>query len=397
MKLNDWILNKHLRIKDSPLYYRLSITILSILFFIGIFNSLLCNEKPLVAKTMDGHFVFPAFSDFKNDLGFNITHTTKLDTVFAFALYPPVRYSFDFINAAQLGVQPPLFSKDKSSRWHTNWLGTEELGRDVTAGLARGLYHSLKIAILATFLSVFLGTWYGMVIGYIGDRTLRINIFQIVIRSVFAFLVLFYLYYNEYSWALFVFGFGFLVYKFLGKLPLKRYPIPLDTIGTSIITLRKSIPTLIIIFALLPLFSKPSSINTLLILAVIGWTSIAWIIRIQTIEIKSKDYIKSAQSLGVGMWRMILYHIYPNLKNTVLLLFIFQLGAMITIEATLSYFGVGIEPSEVSLGTLLRQAKTNINAWWLALFPGMVLFLILFCLHLIHTYHQSDTDVRMIE
>jgi peptide/nickel transport system permease protein len=397
MKLNDWILNKHLRIRESPLYYKISVAVLSSLVFIGVFNSLLCNEKPLIAKTMEHKFVFPAFDDFKSDFGIKSFEKRKSDEKFIFALYPPIRYSFDYINPKQLGAKPPYFTEGKKSRWYTNWLGTEELGRDVIAGLSRGLYHTIRIAILATLFSIIIGSIYGMVIGYVGDNLLYRNLAQIIVRIFFILLIFFYLYYSAYFWAIFALLVGELIYKIASKLPIKKYSIPMDTIGVGIVTLRKSIPSLILIFALLPLFKSPSNVNTIIILSLIGWTGIAWIVRLQTMEIASKDYIKSAQSMGVGFWKMIIYHIYPNVKNVILLLFIFQLGTMITIEAVLSYLGVGIEPTEISLGTLLKQAKTNINAWWLAVFPGLMLCIILLCLHLIYTYHQSQSDNYKIQ
>ena len=86
---------------------------------------------------------------------------------------------------------------------------------------------------------------------------------------------------------------------------------------------------------------------------------------------------------------IIFRHIYPNLRNTILLLFVFQLGAMITVEAALSYLGIGIAPEEVSLGTMLKQAKSNVQHWWLAVFPGAILTIILLCLHLIYEFQQK--------
>ncbi len=390
MKLNDWVLKRHSKIKESPLYYKISLLTLVFLVFIGIFNSILCNEKPLVAKTEQGRYVFPAFRDFKSDLGF--INARVPETKYVFAIYPPIRYSFDYINADQLGIHPPLFAKGKSSRWHTNWLGTDELGRDVVASLARGVYHSVKIALIASLLSIIIGSFYGMVIGFYGNINLKVNLFQLLTQLVSIFFILFYWYFGEYFWSFTTFILGVLLHILLGRIPIKLLFIPVDSIGVSIISLRKSIPTLILIFALLPLFRKPSQINTIIILSLIGWTGIAWIIRLQTIDVLTNEYFKTIKSLGAGFWRILTYHIYPNIKHIIFLLLIFQLAAMITMEAGLSYLGVGIAPEEVSLGTLLRQAKDNLSAWWLGLFPGLLICIMLLCLHLVYQYHQEEME-----
>lgn len=389
MKWRYWIQHVTGQISESPLYHKVSVTIIIILILTGVFNSLLCNEKPLVAKTKNDHWEFPAFVDFKNDMfpWHRSEYIQKQE--YSYALYPPVRYSYHTLGASDLGAKRPGYSQGKANIWYTNWLGTDELGRDVLAGITRGLYHSVRISILATFFSVLIGSILGMLLGYMGDHKLKLNSVQIAVRFIAFLLFLFYIVFGEYFWALCVLLTGVFLYHQASKLRMKRYAIPIESLGVGIITLRKSIPTLILLFGLLPLFQKPGASNLIIILSLIGWTSIAWIIRIHTKEIATKDYIFSAQSLGIDNMSIIFRHIYPNLRNTILLLFIFQLGAMITVEAALSYLGVGIAPDEVSLGSMLKQSKANVQHWWLAVFPGSILTLTLLCLHLIYEYQQN--------
>ena len=389
VKWRYWMQHITGQIKGSPWYHKVSVTILSLFILIAIFNSLLCNDKPLLAKTEDGKWEFPAFYDFKNDIspGQKTKYIQKKN--YGFALYPPVRYAYHSLSPSDLGAKPPGYSYGKANIWYTNWLGTDELGRDVVAGLARGLYHSFRIAILSTFFSVVLGSVIGMFLGFMGNHTLKVNGAQLFVSLLSLFLIVFYLWYEVYWWAAVIAITGRFVFKKAGRLNLNQYSVPVESMGVGIITIRKSIPTLILLFGLLPLFKNPGAVNLIFILSLIGWTSIAWIVRIHTREVTSKDFIASALSIGSDPLTIVFRHIYPNIRNNIVLLFIFQLGAMITLEAALSYLGVGIAPEEVSLGTMLKQAKSNINHWWLAVFPGAMLTLILLCLHMIYEYRQK--------
>ena len=82
----------------------------------------------------------------------------------------------------------------------------------------------------------------------------------------------------------------------------------------------------------------------------------------------------SAQALGYSEWRIILRHAVPNALTPVLITVAFGIASAILLEAFLSFLGIGVPPEQVTWGSMLNSARTYFSAWWLAIFPGLAIF-----------------------
>jgi peptide/nickel transport system permease protein len=208
----------------------------------------------------------------------------------------------------------------------THWLGTDGLGRDVGARMAYGARISLSIGFSAGILSVLLGLPIGAIAGYVGGAT--------------------------------------------------------DAAISRLIEAALCFPALVIAIALLSvgpawLTALPEAARIALAFAAIGWTPAARYLRAEFGRLRASPAIASAKAAGAGHVRIVFHHLLPQSLGSVLVSLAFGVGAAVLAEATLSFVGVGISPPTSSWGELLFQAMHQVGrAWWLALFPGAALFIL---------------------
>lgn len=413
MRLNDWILNKNTKIREKPLSYQFSMGVLTLITILGLFHSLFANEKPYFTLN-EGKVKFPAFRSVAVDWGLL---KDRIDTINinSTSIYPPIRYSYDFIDQRNLGFSSPTAHNDVGFFWERHWLGTDQLGRDTAAGVLRSIYNALRIGIFATLLSMFIGTFLGSIAAISGRNGIAFNWPQWILMLPLLFGLGFYsllFYQNISSSGLASFGnklqltnsiiivlltmATYFVNRFLQFPRLKKYKVPFDDILIKVLEVRKSIPSLIILLAIMPLFDKPSIASIILVLSLIGWTSFARISRAETINLLENDYISAATSIGVGNFRLLIYHILPNIVDTIRVMFVFTFIANVLSESSLSFLGIGLGVEDISFGSMLSVASRNLGAWWLALFPGLTLFLLLICLNNIrgHINEKRETDFQ---
>ena len=112
----------------------------------------------------------------------------------------------------------------------------------------------------------------------------------------------------------------------------------------------------------------------MIIIGFIRWTTIARFIRAELLRVRSLEYIEAAHAMGFSNWRIIVRHAIPNSIGPVLITIAFGVASAILIEAFISFLGIGVN-GEVTWGMLLRWARDNTMAWWLAIFPGLAIFI----------------------
>ena len=122
-------------------------------------------------------------------------------------------------------------------------------------------------------------------------------------------------------------------------------------------------------------FIEPSFFTTILIISSVAWTSIAKFTRGEVIKVKNEDYIQSAKALALDNFQIVRKHILPNALGPVFVSLSFGMAAAILLEASLSFLGMGIAGEEASWGKLISSARNNCEAWWLAIFPGLAIFI----------------------
>jgi len=302
------------------------------------------------------------------------------------ALFAPLFESLLGVGFSNLqpenGLLPPFSSNDD----FFHLLGTDYLGRDLLAAMIHGARVAFIIALASVAISLSLGLSVGLLIGFYGDSGIKKNLVQQFIIYVAIVIGIYYL--------ISMISEGVNIYNFvpllgvvltsvgldrLGKkLPIKKYGVPLDIIMQRLFELREGLPGLFIILSIAALISSQSIFSVAVIISILYWMTFARHARAETMRLKEEDYIMSAYSSGVSNFRLLFYHILPNAMPSIFVIIAFTFGAVILLESSLSFLGIGMPVEEVSWGKILAGARKSPKAWWLAVFPGLAIFLVLY-------------------
>jgi len=200
-----------------------------------------------------------------------------------------------------------------------HWLGTDELGRDVLSRLLYGAPVSLLVGFVAVGVSVSIGTLLGGLAGYYGGA--------------------------------------------------------LDSTAMRLVDLVQSIPTFFLILAAIA-FLKPSIWLIMVIIGLTGWMGVCRLVRAEVLSLKGREFVLAARVQGAGDLRILFRHLLPNALAPVLVSATLGVAGAILVESSLSFLGLGVQPPQPSWGNMLAQARDNLQSgWWVALFPGLAIFL----------------------
>jgi peptide/nickel transport system permease protein len=121
----------------------------------------------------------------------------------------------------------------------------------------------------------------------------------------------------------------------------------------------------------------PSMLNVILVIGLLRWMSYARILRSEVLKISEMSYVRLAVVAGATRRRLMVRHVFPNLVNTLLIIATLELGTAVIFESALSFLGLGIPRPLSSLGTMLAEAQPYLyTAWWLPLYPGVAISLL---------------------
>ena len=386
---------------QSPMVMKIATWIIGTFLVIGLCSRFIANDMPLLAN-YEGSVSSPATLELLSDIGI-VDSRIYDETKFKWKIMSPIPYSSDQLNSRVNVSVGPLDNQEVSSLRYRHWLGTDQLGRDVLAGLVHGTNIAVKVGLLSVFFSLLLGLYLGLLSGYFGDNGWKINIFALLIGTLIKALGLYYILYPlvvdpglfyYLILALIVTVLQLALYKFIPGSTKPSISLPIDLITTKIIEVLNSIPTLFIILAFLAIFTKPSIWNVIIIISIIGWPKFARLVRAEILQIKNIEYIESAKSIGLSDFQIILKHALPNAITSVISITAFAISGAILLESTLSFLGLGIPLDQVSWGSMLADARVNFSSWWLALFPGVAIFFVLISFYIIGNQLNEKMNAR---
>ncbi len=389
------------------LKFRLAKLWLLAVILLALFAPFLANEKPFFGYdnlTTNNNLPSGFESNRKNQILHPIPYSPGQPGQNDVALLSPFQKNY-YTNITGQQIELPL-------RFH-HWLGTDAIGADVAAGIVFGLRHSLIIALLSMIFSIAISLIAGICSGYFADSGIYLNRIKFITLIIFLFLAWFYCYYTfslewynlfqqfnlinlaglSTSFMLFLlFTMALVVFwKISNKRKItetKHIHLNPDFWISLLTQVMVAIPQLIIIIALSSLF-QPSIITLILVFGLVLWVEPSRMIRAEVQRLRNEGFVDAAIVTGFSFRQIAFRHLIPNLIPVVKPVFLYGMAAVILSESGLSFIGLGVNPGTVTLGGLMAQAKENIDAWWLILFPGLCLFFTILSLSVLSEKNKS--------
>jgi peptide/nickel transport system permease protein len=242
---------------------------------------------------------------------------------------------------------PPAWAKDGDPRF---WLGTDDQGRDILSTMLYGTRASIMISLCAVFFALALGVSLGLIAGYVGGRVdsliMRIADVQLTFPAILT--------------ALMVDGVAKVVLKG-SALGDSHFWILVVAIGLSY------------------------------------WVQYARTVRGVTLVEKNKEYVQAARLIGLSKTAIMFKHVLPNVLSPVMVIATINLALAIITEATLSFLGVGLPPTEPSLGTMIQVGNKYLfsGSWWMVAFPGIALAMLVLAVNLLGDWLRDALNPRL--
>ena len=247
------------------------------------------------------------------------------------------------LGAAWIAPQDPIatsWSAIRKAPSAEHWFGTDEIGRDVFARVIWGSQASLLAGVVSVSISLLLGVPIGLVAGFLGGA-----VDALISRITDAFL---------------------------------------------------ACPFLILAIAMAA-FLGPSLTNAMIAIGVSATPIFVRLTRAQVINVKVEDYIEAARALGNPPWRIALRHVLPNIVAPLIVQATLAIAAAVIAEASLSFLGLGQQPPAPSWGSMLNTAKNYVdNAPWMAVWPGISIFLLVLAFNLLGDGLRDALDPREV-
>jgi peptide/nickel transport system permease protein len=265
-------------------------------------------------------------------LGLIVVAGTILMAVLAPALAPGDPVKNSLVDR----LTPPMWNAGGTAR---HPLGTDTLGRDVASRLLYGARVSMIVGLAAVVVAGVLGVALGLLSGYYRGLT--------------------------------------------------------DDVLMRLGDVQLAFPVLVLAVAVLAVLGA-SLANVILVLGVTGWITYARIVRGETLSLRQREFVEAARALGATDGYLIRRHILPNVLPPVIVVATFSVARTIIAEASLSFLGLGLPPPAPSWGAMLDEGRNYITTgWWLALFPGLAILLLVLGINLVGDWLRDELDPRM--
>jgi len=244
-----------------------------------------------------------------------VVATLVVLAVVAAGVSAPVLAPFDPVEQNVIErLAPPAFTPGGTKE---HLLGTDHLGRDILSRLIYGARVALVVGVTTVSVSGLLGLAVGLVAGYFG------------------------------GWA--------------------------DTAFMRLLDIQLSMPFMLLALTIIGILG-PSLQNIVIVLALTGWVVYARVVRAEVLSLRTREFVAACRSLGGSDARIILTHLLPNVRSTVLVVSTVEVARMMLLESALSFLGLGVRPPTPSWGAMLADGRLYLaSAWWLATFPGLAI------------------------
>lgn len=315
-----------------------SLWIFLLLFFASLFAELIANDKPLLIKFEDKYYypILHVYSeqefggDLPTEADYRDEFVVELIEEKGWLIYPPIPFSYSTINYNLSSPAPSAPDK-------VNLLGTDDQGRDVLARVIYGFRISVLFGLALTLVSSVVGVIAGAIQGYYGGK--------------------------------------------------------IDLFGQRFIEIWSSLPTLFLLIILSSIV-KPNFWWLLGIMLLFSWMSLVPVVRAEFLRGRNLEYVKAAKALGLNDQGIMFKHILPNATVATITFMPFILTGSITTLTALDFLGFGLPPGSPSLGELVSQGKSNLQAPWLGIAAFSVLSLMLTLLVFIGEAFRDAFDPR---
>jgi len=258
-----------------------------------------------------------------------------LAAVYAIALFAPIISRYDPTQ------QLDIVSIKSQAPSFAHPFGTDRYSRDVLSRILFGARVSITVATLAVLVSAIVGTLYGLVAASAGAIT--------------------------------------------------------DSLMMRVIDALLSIPRVLLLIAVLALWSPVPLVYLMLLLGFTGWYDVARLVRAEALSVREREFVAAARSLGASRITVMLRHLLPNVLSPVIVTTTLGIGNVIVLEAGLSYIGIGVREPMASLGTMFQEGtEVFAGTWWTAVFPGMAIVVIVLCVNIVGDALRSSLDPRQL-
>ncbi|WP_371816589.1 oligopeptide ABC transporter permease [Exiguobacterium sp. s140] len=243
-----------------------------------------------------------------------------------------------FDGLATLGGRDIDFYEQKNVE-ENFWFGTDYLGRDLWSRIWEGTRISLFIGLVAAIIDTIIGVAYGGISAYFGGRT--------------------------------------------------------DNIMQRIVEILTGIPNLILIILFILIFD-PGVFTIILALAITGWIGMSRLVRGQILKLKNQEFVLAARTLGASSTRLIFKHLIPNTLGAIIITLMFTIPSAIFFEAFLSFIGIGLQPPQASLGTLINDGYKELRTFpFLLIIPSVIIVLLMVSFNLLADGLRDAFDPKM--